>query len=200
MDPIGEKEYQLIIQTAQQPRPNENPQQAALRGAADVATIGLMRDCQLTLEEAANARWHHLEPAEDGSGRLTIAVSKANPVGVAYVSSRTMAALQAMRRLKQSMGKHTVTDDRIFQMGGQQLGRRIRDACSFAGLEGKYGASSPRAGMLMDLARSGITWTGRMHAGRWMTPAVATWYMRKTADKGAVSQWYQRNLSEDASI
>ena len=65
-----------------------------------------------------------------------------------------MSALDEMRSIKQAMGIDD-TDDRIFQMGSKQLTQRIRDACSFAGLKGKYGGSSPRIGM-QDLVRSGV--------------------------------------------
>ena len=41
-------------------------------------------------------------------------------------------------------------------MGSKQLTQRIREACSFAGLKGKYGGSSPRIGMMQDLVRSGV--------------------------------------------
>ena len=113
-------------------------QQAALRGAVDIAASGLMREFLLRLGQAAAARWHHLQREEDGSGRLTITVSKANPGNVAYVSARTMDALDGMRGIKEAIGMDT-TDGRIFQMGSQQLRRHVRNACSFAGLAGRYG-------------------------------------------------------------
>ena len=63
-----------------------------------------------------------------------------------------MTALEGMRSIKQAMGIDTEKDDRIFQMSSQQLNRRIRNACTFAGLKGRYGGHSPRIGMAMDLA------------------------------------------------
>ena len=42
--PIGEAEYVLIAQTAQQPRPREEPEAARLRAAVDIAAIRFMHD------------------------------------------------------------------------------------------------------------------------------------------------------------
>ena len=67
-----------------------------------------------------------------------------------------MTALDEMISAMQAMGIDADKDSRIFQMGSQQLGRRIRNACSLAGLDGRYGGISPRIGMAMDLAMTGL--------------------------------------------
>ena len=153
MNPITETEYALIVKNVQQARPRESPEEAARRAATDIAAVGLMRDGMLRLREAAEVRWDHILREADGSGRLIISVSKAVHVQghVVYVSPRTMNALEEMRSIKQAMGIDTAKDNRIFQMSSQQLSRRIRDACTFAGLKGRYGGHSPRIGMAMDL-------------------------------------------------
>ena len=136
VDPITEAEYKLIVQKVQESRTQEAPDQATLRGAVDVAAIGLMRDCLLRPTEAAAARWPDLQREEDGSGRLTIRSSKTDGSGrdnVGYVSPRTMEALDEMCRIKKDLGMDA-TDDRIFQMSVQQLRRHIRNACGAARL------------------------------------------------------------------
>ena len=140
MDPIGETEYALIAQTAHKAEPREKPQQAALREAVGIAAIGLMRDALRHLQEAADARWCHLQREEDGSGRLTIPSSKTAPSAIGHVSARTMNALDEMRSTKQALGTDGTddTDDKIFQMNGRTLSRHIRNVCTFAGLEGRY--------------------------------------------------------------
>ena len=77
-----------------------------------------------------------------------------------------MNALDEMRSTKQALGTDD-TDDRIFQMNGQTLSRHIRNACSFAGLEGRYGGNSPRIGMVQDLAKAKFELLMIMQAGRW---------------------------------
>ena len=200
MAPITESEYELIVQTAQDARPWEKPERAALRAAVDIAAIGLMRDGLLRLREAADARWSQLHRVEDGSGRLTIYVSKADRGSVLYVSPGTMHRLDEMHRIRRETGKDE-TDDRIFQMGSRQLSRHIRNACSSAGLVGRYGGSSPRIGMIMDLVRSGTSILDVMQAGRWKQPAVPAGFVRNiTGGRGAVGQWYDRNRNLAASL
>ena len=194
MDPIGEPEYVLIAQTAHKARPGEKPQKAVLRGAVDIAAIGLMRDCLLRPQEAAAARWYYLQLEEDGSGLLAIPSSKTAPSAIRYVSARTMNALDEMRSTKQALGTDD-TDDRIFQMSGQTLSRHIRNACSFAGLEGRYGGNSPRIGMVQALARADNSLPMKMPAGRWKGPPMPAHYIRNiSAGHNAVADWSQQRL------
>ena len=187
--PIGEAEYALIAQTAQQPRPGEEPEAARLRAAVDIAAIRFMHDCLLRVGVAAAARWHDLQRTEDDSGLLTTPKSKTNPAGyVVYVSARAMSALDEMRSIKQALGIND-TDDRIFQMASKQLTQRIRDACSFAGLKGKYGGSSPRIGMMQDLVRSGVPISDLTAAARSNNPAMTAGFMHRiSASRRAVTQ------------
>ena len=187
--PIGETEYALIAQTAQQPRPGDQPGAARLRAAVDIAAIRFMHDCLLRVGVAADVHWHDLQRTEDGSGLLTTPKSKTNPAGyVVYVTARAMSALDEMRCIKQALGIDD-TDDRIFQIGSKQLTQRIRDACSFAGLKGKYGGSSPRIGMMQNLVRSGVPISDLTAAARSNHPAMTAGFMyRISASRGAVAQ------------
>ena len=179
-------------------RPGENPAQAALRGAIDIAVLGLMCPDTLRPAEAAEARWDHLLREEDGSGQLVLSASKAGQRHVVYVSPRTMNALAKMHRIKQAVGIDTGKDDRIFQMASQQLGRRIRKACSFAGLEGHYGGRSPRIGMAMDLVLTGASLEELMAAGRWRTPtALMRNSFKNNPATGAIARWYAPRQSTD---
>ena len=184
VDPITEAEYELIVLATQKARPRGETNKATLRGAVDIAAIGLMRDCLLRPGEAAAARWPHLQREEDGSGRLTIPRSKTHGSGtgnVAYVSPTTIRALDEMCSIKQELGIDS-TDDRIFQMGSQQLRRHIRNACESAGLKGRFSGQSPRIGMAMDLARFQVSRVALMTSGRWKSPDMLAYYTRNMAD------------------
>ena len=161
-----------------------------------------MRDGLLRPKEAAAARWPDLQREDEGSGRLTISSSETDGSGrdnVGYVSPRTMEALDEMCRIKKDLGMDA-TDDRIFQMSVQQLRRHIRNACEAAGLLGRYGATSPRIGMLMDLICSGVGTVDLMQAARWKNPAITDPSTRlQPPGKGAVAPWYARNQNEAAS-
>ena len=203
VDPITAAEYELIVQTAQQSEPQGAPQQVTLPGAVDVAVIGLMRDALLMTNQAAAARWCDLQREEDGSGRLiNIRSSRTDGSGmdhVAYVSAGTMAALDEMWNIQRELGMDA-TDNRLFQMGSDQLRQRIKKTCEAAGLEGNYSAYSPRNGMVQDLSRSGVSRIDLMQAKRWKILAKADHSERHSiATHGAVAQWCARKQKEAAS-
>ena len=162
IDPITHEDYERIMQMAQQVRAGESPEQATLGlRATSIAAIGLMRDVMLTDDEATTARWSDLERKADGSGILTISHS------VGYVSKTTMDAFAAMASAQRELGAETAQDNTILPADIEILLKHISDACSSAGLNGTYGADSPRAGMTHDMLRSDFTIQQVENAGRW---------------------------------
>ena len=160
IDPITHEDYERIMQMTQQVRAGESPEQATLLRATSIAAIGLMRDAMLTDDEATTARWSDLERKADGSGILTISHS------VAYVSKTTMDALAAMATAQKELVAGASQDDTILPADSETLLKHISDACSSAGLNGTYGADSPRAGMTLDLLRSDFTIQRVANVGR----------------------------------
>ena len=218
-DPIGEAEYDLLVQYLQQSRPQGAPDQATLSGAVTIAAIGLMRDSVLDPQHAAGAHWPDLQREPDGSSLLTIPFSKKDKSGrnklgrgeVTYVSQRTMAALHEMHGIRQKL-RLDVTDERLFRRSANKLRFHIKFLCEAAGLEGNFSGSSPKNGMLEDLRRSGASvrelrrakrWTiaastnhsGRMALAR--TGPVAQWYAQKERDQGAVKTHLNANYPQD---
>ena len=197
MDPIGELGYAVIAQRAQEPRSGEKPNKAILRGAIDIAVIGLMRDALLRLRETVAARWDHLEREEDGTGLLTVPFSKTDQTGageILYVSAATMEAIDAMCKIKRQLGIETPEDDRIFGLSPNGLTGHIRHVCRHVGLKGRFGGHSPRIGMAQDLARASVSLPNMMLAGRWKDPAMPGHYIRNIlAASGAVAEWYARD-------
>ena len=161
IDPITHEDYGRIMQMAQQARAEESPEEVTLRRAIGIAAIGLMRDAMLEDDKATTARWSDLEQEADGSGRLTISHT------VAYVSKTTMDALAAMASAQRELGAATAQDNTILPADSEILLKHISAACSSAGLNGTYGADSPKAGMTLDLLRSDSTIQQVANAGRW---------------------------------
>ncbi len=96
------------------------------------AIVRTMRDGSLRVSEASALRWADLEPAEDGSGRLTLQRSKTDQEedGVTlYLSRQAMTALHAIRQ-------DAAADALVFGLSASQLTRRIRAVAEVAGLEG----------------------------------------------------------------
>ena len=179
--PIGETEYAQIVLTTQQARAGESPEQAALRGAEDVALIGIMYDCLLRPSEVLAVRWRDLEQQEDGSGCLVITPSRVcGTATLGYVSARTLSALLEWRSGIETLGAGAVVGagDRVFPLDGRMVSKRIQDACRVAGLEGKYGGDSPRIGMVRELALAGFSLVQIAQAGRWSSPSAPLRYMQ----------------------
>ena len=165
----------------------ESLKTARLRGKADIAVISLMRDAMLRLSEAAVLTWADIAAQADGTGRLLIRRSKTDATGegaVAFISSPTMAALEAIRAGAPEAAS-------VFGLRPNQISRRIKKAAQAAGLGDGFSGHSPRVGMARDLARFGTELPSLMTAGRWSSPRMPALYTRnEIAGKGAVAQYY----------
>ena len=197
-DPIGENEYELIVQHFEQSRYSGFPDQATLTEATGVAAIALMRDGLLRPRGTAKVRWSDLQQEDDGSGLLTVPSlrkHKPGPEHVAYLSLRTMQALEAMRRIRQQLGSGA-KDGRILQLTENALPKHIKKACAAAGLTGKFGGYSPRNGMEQDLIRSGVGVNERKEAKGWRLMGTTQSERESLARNGAVAQWYAQKREE----
>ena len=208
VDPIGEDEYNLILQNFesqdQEPQtqdiwPWNVPSQDTLDRAVDAAAIGLMRDGMLRPKETANVCWSDLKREPDGSGLLTITLSKKRKPGtdhVTYVSPRTMRALDETQRIRRKL-RMDVKDDRILQTTDNALPKRIKKACHAAGLTGTFSGYSPRNGMEQDLTTSGVAVNDLKKAKGWrLTDSAGQSENESLARDGAVAQWYARKEPE----
>ena len=121
--------------------------------------IALMRDGRLKVREACSLIWRDIEPAEDGSGWVTVrALYQSDFTGVRFLSPDTMRLLSEMRR-------GAGGDDFILGVSPNQVGLRIRDAAVRAGLGPGYSGESPKMGMTQDLATLGVKLLGEFASG-----------------------------------
>ena len=207
VDPIRESEYQAIVHSVRQSRPQGAPDQETLRGAVTIAVTGLMRDALITPQEAVRARWRDLQHEVDGTGRLTIPFPKRikrkrkGRGNVCYVSARTMKDLGEMRTIRHDLGLDVdVTDERIFKVCANRIRLYIQKACTHAGLKGSFSGSSPRNGMIWDLRRSGVGIVELRRAKRWKIPASTNHAGHVAlATHGAVAKWYAENETHGAA-
>ena len=207
-DPIGEAEYDLLVQYLQQSRPQGAPDQATLSGAVTIAAIGLMRDGVLDPQHAAGAHWPDLQREADGSSLLTIPFSKKdksrrNKLGrgeVTYVSQRTTAALNNALRIRQEL-RLDVTDERLFRRSANKLRSHIKNLCEAAGLGKNFSGSSPKNGMIEDLRRFGAGVRELRRAKRWKIPASTNHAGRMAlARTGAVAQWHAQKEKAQGAV
>ena len=191
--------FEQIYLTAQQPRITrggrmETVKEATLRGLVDMCLVGIMRDALLRRSECASLRWCDWRLEDDRTGRLLIRMSKTDQEGagsVRFVSEGVMAIMHSLQIIRSP----ATGQESIFELSASQICRRIRAACAQAGLVGDFSGHSPRIGMAIDLARSGVSLPALMEAGRWKSPSMPAHYVRAVeAGSGAVAQWYQSQL------
>ena len=196
MSAIRHEDYELIKGVAYERRGGESRDAALLKGAVDVAIIGLLRDGMLRCGEGGRARWEHLERQIDGGGALLIPRSKNDQEGkgaVVRVSAPTMDALDYMQDIRRVLQYERSKRPEIFTLGKTNLYTHVREACEWAGLGDRYGTHSCRIGMAQDLASAGFTALQVMAAGRWKNPRMPAHYIRNIElMDGAVAQYYAR--------
>lgn len=193
------REVQVAIQaTAGFPRmlPSgqlEAPARAQTRARVDIALVAVMRDALLRRSEAAALTWGDLEPAADGSGRLTVQSSKTDQNGEGSVLYLSPATMEALSHLTPAVA---TPEKSIFGLSSRQINRRIAAAARAAGVQGNFAGHSPRVGMAIDLAASGCELPALMTAGRWESPTMPARYTRaEAAGRGAVARYYGRQAA-----
>lgn len=195
IDPITHEEYERIMESAREPQPGESSAEADLRGATEIATIGLMRDCMFGASELTNARWSELTRAEDGSGRLDI-TDRWGIQQAFYLSKMTMRWLDALADARRNFGD--VEELVILPADDESLNDLIGNACSRADLRGTCSVDSPRAGMALDLMWSDFTLEQVMMAGRWETTTQFFRFMLRTTDgRSSLERWLGKKYPQD---
>ena len=132
----------------------ESERAAHSRGAVDIAMIYAMRDAPLQGSEAVALTWGDVEFMQDGSAWLTIRPAVPRSASEAAILSVGRGAATALKAIR---GDATDTDPVFRLRSVKALGHRIRATATSAGLEGVYGAASPRIGKLQDLADAGVS-------------------------------------------
>ena len=154
--PIGEGELAAI---------------AATSGPVDVALAHVLSSCALRRSEAAALTWDAVRKLDDGSGRIAVRRSKTDQEGegaVVYVPPAAMAALDGLTREREF----------IFGISPSQINRRVKAACTRAGLGDGYTSHSGRVGTATRMAARGAPMAVVMRQGRWRTERMVAHYTR----------------------
>ena len=161
--PLDMSCYLTIRETAYQPRATrggrlEDEGTARMRGAFDVAMIGLMRDARLMVREATELNWPNIWQGEGGLWHVSVPnLYRPGERESRVISKDTKDLLDEMR-------SYTGWGERILGLSPNQVGLRIRDAAMQAGLGEGYSGESPRMGMLRDLETLGVELLGNYAA------------------------------------
>ena len=167
---------------------HESQDTANRRAQMDIALLRTMRDGMLRRSEAAALTWKNFLMQPSGTGRLHIVRSKTDQAsrGVyVYLGLKAVQALEAIRPPVLDPGQ------RIFDLSGGQICRRIGAAARHAGFGDGYSGHSLRVGMCQDLVRTGRPIHAVMNAGRWGSPRMPARYSQETElEHGAIAQYY----------
>jgi len=154
--PIGEGELAAISATS---------------GAFDIALAHVLSSCGLRRSEAAALRWDDVQKLDDGSGRIAVRRSKTDQEGegtIIYASKAAMVALEGLAR----------DGELVFGISPSQINRRIKAACTRAGLGDGYTSHSGRVGTATRMAARGAPMAVVMRQGRWRTERMVAHYTR----------------------
>ena len=156
----------------------ETGETAKSRGLIDIALCSVMFDALLRRSEAVEMRWDHIEYGSDSAtGVLFIPYSKTDQVGDGAFQFLSRETMNSIERIKPN--KPFDISARVFNMSGETISRRIKNAAEAAGLEGNFSGHSWRVGMATELARSKQPLHMIMQAGRWKSHNMPAKYIRK---------------------
>lgn len=173
----------------------ESEAAAERRGMVDVALVSVARDAMLRRSEAATLRWADVEFRNDGTARVTIRRSKADPLGEGAVQFIGRAAAKALKAIQP---EESDPEGRVFGLtSGRAISMRIAAAAKAAGLVGEFSGHSPRVGMARDLVANGASVAAVQVAGRWKSARLPAAYARgELAGQGAVARFYDGSGDE----
>ena len=155
VNPITLRCLNLIEEHAQNPRTTrgqgtESQEQATQRALEDSAIIRITREADACGSDLEELRWHDIEQTPDGTALVTL-----GPVDSSFhlthkVSTQTAAVLRELA--------DTTARDRETVLGipRKTFNRRIKSACTQAGLGNIYSLTGAKMGMFTDLVISGI--------------------------------------------
>lgn len=171
----------------------------------DYAMILVARDLLLRRSELIALDIEDITAGADGSGTALIRHSKSDQSregAIGWISQRTMAALK--RWVESASIKHGAIFRSIDRRGAvgdrlsdRQVARRFKVLAAKIGLNSSnISGQSCRVGMAQDLVAEGAELISVMQAGRWKSPSMPARYAeRLLASRGAVAQYYRRNVS-----
>ena len=169
----------------------------SLAGLRDAAMVAVASDAALRVSEVAALDVDDVAREGDGSGRVTIRVSKTDAEGsgaVLYLGARTMARVEAWLeaagleggRLFRSLRKGGSVQGSITPRAVRTIFARRAEA---AGVEGRVSGHSLRVGAAQSLAGAGASLVEMQTVGRWKAPTMPARYARaQLAGRGAVAR------------
>ena len=180
---------EAIRRTACHPRRSlrETAATARARGRIDVALVCTMADALLRPTEASLVTWGDVSHNADGSGRVFVRPSTTDvKAGFhQWLSPTTMEAVETIRPQRFD------ETEPVFNLRSDTIGRRVRAVARAASLGDGFTGFSPRIGMVLQLARAGITCHAILIAARWRDHSIWSHQTGEVSQsRSAVEQFY----------
>ena len=176
-----DSDVDAIRQSAMLPRRTrggltESLEYAQRRGRWDIALVMFMRYAGTRISETVGVTWQDLDIQEDGSGRVTLRLTKTNQSDKGDIVAVKAEVVDAVLAIKPVDAQPS---DRIFKLSTSHVTRRIKQAAKAAGLDHEaYSGHSPRVGMARELMRRGAPIMLIAQQGRWRTLQTVATYVR----------------------
>lgn len=164
----------------------EIEESALARSKVDRALLLTMIQAGLRRSEAEELRWQDVDVEDDGSGRITVRFSKTDQTGrgaVVAVKENCLKSLQDIRP------EEAGDADRVFDLSGGQICKRLKRMCQEAGLDpARITGHTPRVTLARLMGDKGAPTHVIQRQGRWQTPGMVMLYTR-AAQAGEALRW-----------
>ena len=177
--PLDSDALNAIVETAFIPRRTgrgyERKNAVTRRARQDIAIAYLLSDCGLRRGELVALEWSDIEDGEGGTGLVHVRKSKTDQDGQGATVGLTPKGYQAViawRKVQPPPRK------RVIGLNGQSIANRIKRMAEVAGLEGSFSGHSGRVGFAHRAARSGMSVSEVMNAGRWKSLTMVAHYQQ----------------------
>lgn len=182
-------------QRRKHPKKRESLEAAYRRGLVDGALVALAFMAGLRRSEISKLEWRDITLVEDGNLMVHVRYSKTDQEGKAQdfrlLKGDCATALQELRLYRAETNTLSLYD-RVINLNGQNINRRIQAACRAAGIStDKLTSHSGRIGLASELTQRGAEITETALAGGWKSTAMVIHYSRRAqVQHGAVAKYF----------
>ena len=163
---------------------------AQKRAAVDAALLLTMTQAGLNRTQAQTLTWGDIREYLDGTGRITIPLSRTSKSVREYVVAVTPDCLWALEAIR----PYDATENQgVFNISATQITKRLKAMCEAAGLDSaNVNAHTPRKSLVRIMMENGAPFELIQRQSRWRTSSIAQAYIRD-GEAGEVLDWMFRS-------
>lgn len=155
----------------------ESQKHADARAAVDEALLLSMTQAGLRRSEAAALTWGDVSEYQDGTGRILIKSGKTDQTGMGAIVAVKRDCIRALMAIKPAVA---TPEDRVFQLSGAQISRRLKAMCLAAGIDAdRISGHTPRISLARGMSEKGAPTHLIQRQGRWSSTSMVVSYTRE---------------------